>query len=55
MEIEHVEAKLKEALDTLDNYEALNRLSPEKHCAWLMARRSLLQAMGYAVALGLVE
>ena len=49
MEIETVNAALKEALDTLDNYEALNRLTDRQLVAWELARAHLLGAMGAAV------
>lgn len=46
-----VPRKLQDALDALDNFEALHRLDDNQAALWGLARSSMLQAMGAMVAL----
>lgn len=44
-----VPRKLQEALDALDNFEALHRLTSGEAAVWAEARKHLLGAMGCMV------
>ena len=46
-----IAAKLQDAANLLDNFEASNRLDADQIDLWLMARTSIIKAMGEAVAL----
>lgn len=49
-----VEAALKEALDLIDNFQALNRLTPKQLAAWEHARSGIMQAMGGIIAVRVI-
>lgn len=46
-----IAAKLQDALNAIDNFEASNSLNADQMEAWLQARDSILSTMGAAVAL----
>lgn len=45
-----VDRKLQDALDALDNFEALHRLTPAQSDHWYAARAAVLKAMGCMIA-----
>lgn len=48
-----IATKFQGALDSIDNFEASNKLTIDQIEAWLIARDAILAAMGAAVALEL--
>lgn len=45
-----VPRKLQDALDALDNFEALHRLDPAQAHLWAIARSNIIGAMGAMIA-----
>lgn len=51
MPLDNVTAAMQEALDTLDNFEALNRLNGPQKITWERARILMLRTMGAVAAI----
>lgn len=50
-----VEAALKEALDLIDNFQALNRLTPRQLAVWEQVRQGVFAAMGGMIAIRVLD